>query len=33
MKKSHVINVKGEKVSDITLNKDIFGIEPNDAGF
>ena len=31
MKKSHVINVKGEKVSDITLNKDIFGIEPNDA--
>ena len=31
MKKSHVINVKGEKVSDITLNKNIFGIEPNDA--
>ena len=31
MKKSHVINVKGEKVSDITLNENIFGIKPNDA--
>ena len=31
MKKNHVINVKGEKVSDITLNENIFGIKPNDA--
>ena len=31
MKKSHVINVKGEKVSDITLNENVFGIKPNDA--
>lgn len=31
MKKNNVINVKGEKVSDITLNENIFGIKPNDA--
>lgn len=26
-----VLNIKGEKVKDITLNADVFGIEPNDA--
>ncbi len=31
MTKLSVINIKGEKVSDITLNKDVWGIEPNDA--
>ena len=31
MAKLNVLNTKGEKVSDITLNKDIFGIEPNDT--
>ena len=31
MKKNNVINVKGEKVSDITLNENVFGIKPNDA--
>ena len=31
MAKLNVLNTKGEKVSDITLNKEIFGIEPNDA--
>ena len=31
MKKLSVINIKGEKVSDITLNKDVWGITPNDA--
>lgn len=31
MKKISVINVKGEKVSDIALNENIFGITPNDA--
>ena len=31
MAKLNVLNTKGEKVSDITLNKDIFGIEPNDV--
>ena len=31
MKKNNVINVKDEKVSDITLNENIFGIKPNDA--
>ncbi len=31
MKKNNIINVKGEKVSDITLNENIFGIKPNDA--
>ena len=31
MKKNNIINVKGEKVSDMTLNENIFGIKPNDA--
>ncbi|MDD3341370.1 MAG: 50S ribosomal protein L4 [Bacilli bacterium] len=31
MGKLSVLNIKGEKVSDITLNKEIWGIEPNDA--
>ena len=31
MAKLNVLNTKGEKVSDITLSKEIFGIEPNDA--
>ena len=31
MSKINVLNVKGEKVKDITLNKEVFGIEPNDA--
>ena len=31
MKKNNVINVKGEKVSDITLNENVFSIKPNDA--
>ena len=31
MSKINVLNTNGEKVKDITLNKDIFGIEVNDA--
>ena len=31
MSKLNVLNTNGEKVKDITLNKDIFGIEVNDA--
>jgi len=31
MKKLSVLNIKGEKVSDITLNETVWGIEPNDA--
>lgn len=31
MKKLDILNVKGEKVSDIKLNEVVFGIEPNDA--
>ena len=31
MSKVNVLNIKGEKVSDITLSKEIFGITPNDA--
>lgn len=31
MKKQSVLNIKGEKVKDITLNEAVFGIEPNDA--
>ena len=31
MKKQSVINIKGEKVKDITLNENVWGIEPNDA--
>ena len=31
MAKLNVLNTNGEKVKDITLNKEIFGIEPNDA--
>ena len=31
MSKLNVLNINGEKVKDITLNKEIFGIEPNDA--
>lgn len=30
MKKIDVLNIKGEKVKDITLNKEVWGIEPND---
>ena len=31
MKKQQVLNLKGEKVGDITLNESVWGIEPNDA--
>ena len=31
MSKLNVLNINGEKVKDITLNKEIFGIVPNDA--
>ncbi len=31
MKKLNIVNVKGEKVSDIALNEKVWGIEPNDA--
>lgn len=31
MKKQPVLNIKGEKVNDITLNEEIWGIVPNDA--
>lgn len=31
MKKNEVLNVKGEKVSDIQLNENVWGITPNDA--
>jgi len=31
MKKMSVLNIKGEKVNDITLNAEIWGITPNDA--
>ncbi len=31
MSKISVLNLKGEKVSDITLNKEVWYIEPNDA--
>ena len=31
MSKLDVLNTSGEKVKDITLNKEVFGIEPNDA--
>ena len=31
MKKSEIVNLKGEKVSDITLNENVWGITPNDA--
>ena len=31
MKKIAVLNIKGEKVKDINLNENIWGIEPNDA--
>ena len=31
MKKQQVLNIKGEKVKDITLNESVWGIEPNDA--
>ena len=31
MSKVSVLNVKGEKTSDVTLNKDVWAIEPNDA--
>ena len=30
MKKVDLLNLKGEKLKDIKLNEDIFGIEPND---
>ncbi len=31
MKKSEIVNLKGEKVGDITLNENVWGITPNDA--
>ena len=31
MKKIDILDINGKKVSDITLNKDVFGIEPNDT--
>ena len=31
MAKLNVLNTNGEKVKDITLNKEVFGIEPNDT--
>ena len=31
MSKLSVLNIKGEKVKDITLNSEVFGIVPNDA--
>lgn len=31
MKKMSVLNVKGEKVNDISLNEEVWGIVPNDA--
>lgn len=31
MKKNNIINLKGEKVGDITLSETVFGIKPNDA--
>ena len=31
MKKQTVINIKGEKVKDLTLNEKVWGIKPNDA--
>ena len=31
MKKQPILNIKGEKVGDITLNESVWGIEPNDA--
>lgn len=31
MKKMNVLNINGEKVSDITLNQEVWGIEPNDT--
>lgn len=31
MKKNPVLNIKGEKVGDITLNENVWGITPNDA--
>ena len=31
MKKQNVLNISGEKIKDITLNKEVFGIEPNDT--
>ena len=31
MGKLSVLNIKGEKTSDISLNKELWAIEPNDA--
>ena len=31
MKKLSILNIKGEKVSDITLNENVWGITPNDS--
>ncbi|MEG1739483.1 MAG: 50S ribosomal protein L4 [Bacilli bacterium] len=31
MEKISVLNIKGEKVNDITLNEEVWGIEPNDT--
>lgn len=31
MKKTNIVNLKGEKINDIALNEEVFGIVPNDA--
>lgn len=31
MKKMNIVNLKGEKINDIALNEEVFGIVPNDA--
>ncbi len=31
MKKNQIVNLKGEKVSDITLNENVWGMTPNNA--
>ena len=31
MEKNQIVNLKGEKVSDITLNENVWGITPNNA--
>lgn len=31
MAKTEIVNIEGKKVADVTLNKDVFGIQPNDT--
>ena len=33
MSKLELLNLNGEKVKDIKLNDNVFGIEPNDVGW